>query len=285
MRSSHEHGQGNKKERQQKGYGDKADRDGTDSEDSGTDKVAVPRYPLPNSPKRQTLECPFAKHDPARYVSCQGLRITSMSYLTQHIARRHVLRDDSPESLTTIAPEKLCVNCTWCRHEFRGQGAWERLHNHTTGCQASNRPATIEQTGVLLPKEFEELTSEVRSVSGTDAKWNVMWIKCFPATPPPGNIVSQLKAQQILQQLLSSSAASPWSSTEIKQSGIEKALGAIFFGLPFTESEPQINDVSTIFSTDQSTFDDLNDGSSTVPESCDDLEDMDQWTHPQDCNL
>ncbi|KAF5606144.1 WD repeat-containing protein [Fusarium subglutinans] len=217
---NYSHRQRDKEERQQKGHGDKTDRDVTESEDDETGKVAALRYPQHNSPSRQYLACPFEKYDPAR-----------------------------------------------------------------------NQPGTIEQTGVLLPREFEELKSEVRSVSGNVAKWNVIWSKCFPATSPPplygSNMVSQLKAQQILQQLLSSSAANPWSSSEIKQSKIEKALGAIYFGLPFTEIEPQINDASTITTDNISTVwsqsesnDDSNDGSATVPEYYDDLGDMDQWTRP-----
>ncbi|KAF5659792.1 ankyrin protein [Fusarium circinatum] len=297
MRSPLEHGQRNKEERQQKGHGDKTDRDVTDSE---TGKAAALRFPQQNSPSRQYMVCPFEKYDPARYESCRGRRLRRISDITYHISRVHVLRgvqvlrDGGPSLMTTTSTENICAYCSRCRHEFRVQDARERLYDHTLICQASNQPATIEQTGVLLPREFEELKSEVSSVSGIDAKWNVIWIKCFPATSPPppyasnvSNIVSQPKAQKILQQLLSSSAANPWSSSEIKQSRIEKALGAIYFGLPFTEIEPQMNDASTITTDYISTVrsygesnDDPNDGSSTVPESYDDLGDMDQWTRP-----
>ncbi|KAG5825793.1 hypothetical protein H9Q74_004113 [Fusarium xylarioides] len=153
-------------------------------------------------------------------------------------------------------------------------------------CKANKPPATIEQTGVLVPKEFDDLRSAVAMASGNIAKWNAVWHKCFPATPaPPPYIeiaVSQAKAQGILQQLLASPAVSPWSSVEIKQSVINKALGALYCGLPLTEIEAQNNDASTILSTNLSTnlstFDDPNDGSCTVPESCDDLGDMEQWT-------
>ncbi|KAF5701578.1 ankyrin protein 3 [Fusarium globosum] len=287
-----EHGQMIKNQRQEKGYGSIADRDGSEGEDSETGKVAVPRYPQHNSPARQLFECPFYKYDPVRYESCQKFYISSIVYVTQHIGRLHVLRDDVPESRPTIAPDKICVYCTWCRHEFRGHGAERRLHNHTTSCPARNQPATIEQTGVLLPKEYDELKSEVRSVFGNAAKWDVIWLKCFPSTaipaPQSGNIASQSKTQQILQHLLASSAANPWSSAEIKQAGINKALGAIYKDLPLTEIEPQVNAASTIFSSKlshhshygESTFDTPDDVSYSVPEPCVDPHEIDQWASP-----
>ncbi|KAL9574037.1 hypothetical protein ACKAV7_001813 [Fusarium commune] len=85
-----------------------------------------------------------------------------------------------------------------------------------------------------------------------------------------------------------SSAANPWASAEIRQSAIDKALGAIFSGLPLTEIEPQVNDGSTIFSTNisdvspygESTFDAPDDILSSVPESFVDPYDIDQWTSP-----
>ncbi|KAI1031973.1 hypothetical protein LB504_000125 [Fusarium proliferatum] len=244
------------KQRQERAHGDKADQ-----HDSPTGMDAVPRYPQHDNSLLQTFACPFLKYHPDR--------------------RAHVLRDDIPESCSTTTTDKICVYCASCRLEFHGPGAERKIHDHTTTCQASKRPATIEGTGVLLPKEFDDLRSAVAMVSGNITKWNVIWNKCFPATPPPSPYVeiavSQPEAQRILQQLLSSSSASPWSSTDIRQSGIEKALSSIYFGLPFAENETQINDTSTIFSTNQ---DDTNDGFSTVSEPYGNLGDMEQWTRP-----
>ncbi|KAF5633852.1 WD repeat-containing protein [Fusarium tjaetaba] len=258
-----------------------------DSLDS--EKGAAPRYPKLDSPARPSFECPFVKYDPTRYQTCRGSRLHAFSYVIQHIARRHVLRDVVPESDPSIAPNMICVSCTWCRQVLHGPGAEGRLREHTRSCRASKRPATIEETGVLVPKEFDDLKSAVYMVSGSIAKWNVIWHTCFPATPAPPPYVeiaaSLPEAQRILQQLLSSSAANPWSSAEIKQSVIDKALGSLYFGLPFNEIGPQINDATTILSTELSIFDDPNDVSSNVPESCIDegeidQDEIDQWTRP-----
>ncbi|KAF5975628.1 ankyrin protein 3 [Fusarium bulbicola] len=286
-----EHGQGHKRKRQQKGSGDKAGRDGTDSEDSETGKATVPRYPQSYKPP-QMFSCPFEKYDQARYADCRGCRLSRISDVMQHIRRRHVLTDNVPESHPNITLDNIWVYCTWCRQEFQGQDAEKRLHDHTLACKASERPATIEETGVLVPKEFYDLKSEVMWASGPAARWEAIWQKCFPMTPPPSPYVEiairRAEVQRILHQLLNSPAANPWSSADIRQSWIDKALAAIYSGLPFTESEPQINDASTILSANLSTvltsgesiLDDPNNGSSTAPESCVDLGDMHEWTLP-----
>ncbi|CZR32672.1 uncharacterized protein FPRO_01972 [Fusarium proliferatum ET1] len=284
MRFHNEQEQRDKKEHQQKGHDDKADRGGTDSQDVEAVKAAAPRYPLHRYPPPQFFACPFAKYDPARYMSCLGLTLRRPSDITQHISRLHVLRDDVPESRQNIRPDKICVYCTWCRQEFHGQGAERRLRDHTTACKASKKPASIAEAGVLLPHEYELVLSVRNMAHDSTAKWNAIWHGCFPQTPAPSPYVeiavSRAEAQRILEQLLASPAANPWSSVEIKQSFIERALVAIYAGLPFPEPEPLITDASTILSANQSTFDVSNEGPFTPPGSLDEVGDMEQWTRP-----
>ncbi|KAF5254450.1 hypothetical protein FANTH_708 [Fusarium anthophilum] len=298
--------QNSKEKHQKNGYRDKSGRNDRNGQGSGGGELDGPRYPCRQTDERPPLrfQCPFHKRNPAQYSTCGDSRPLSMSFVTQHIQRKHLLQevvlglrtglgpDTILEPTTTDRPEAIKVYCKWCRHEFRGPGAERRLYDHTMGCEARNKPATIEETGVLVPEEFEELRSAVSKVSGTIPKWNVIWGKCFPSTaiPPPyvNAVVSQGEAQLILEQLLALSAADPWSSAEVRQSWIDKALAAIYTGSPFTVIEPQVNEVSTIRSAlhsntsqyEESTFDDPNDGSSTAPESCVDLSDIHQWTHP-----
>ncbi|KAI1043800.1 hypothetical protein LB505_014260 [Fusarium chuoi] len=279
-----------RKKRSQKGHGDKAGN-GRDVEDRLTGIVDCLRYPQ-RVDRPKAFPCPFHEFHPSRYHDCSSLRLRRISDVSQHIMRSHLLRDLVAESRPSITPDKICVYCTWCRQEFRGPGAEKRLHDHSTVCQASKRPATIEETGVLVPKELNDLISELAMASGNITRWNTIWYKCFPKTPaPPPSVeiaASQPEARRTLEQLLASSAANPWSTAEIRQSWIDKALSAIYSGSPFSDIEPHLNDASTIHSTlrshhsdyEESTFDDPNNGSSTDPESCADLCDMDQWTSP-----
>ncbi|CZR46167.1 uncharacterized protein FPRO_11614 [Fusarium proliferatum ET1] len=156
-----------------------------------------PRFPWPeNSADRKAFECPFYKAQPDRYRPCKGLRITSISYVTQHIARCHLLNhvtldeqetgqstDDNPTlPRTTTDPDKIVFYCSRCRIEFHGLDADERWDSHkNTGCDAQS----IAQTGVFLPKEFKKLKGAVAAVSGDHEKWEKIWITCFPRQSTP----------------------------------------------------------------------------------------------------
>ncbi|WKT41923.1 hypothetical protein QSH57_006729 [Fusarium oxysporum f. sp. vasinfectum] len=156
-----------------------------------------PRFPWPeNSSDRKNFVCPFYKAQPDRYCLCKGLRITSISYLTQHIRRGHVLNhvtldvretnqstDDNPTlPETTRDPDKIVFYCSRCRIEFHGLGAEERWGGHTnTGCDKQ----TIAETGVLLPGEFKKLKDAVATVSGDHEKLEKIWTTCFPRDSTP----------------------------------------------------------------------------------------------------
>ncbi|KAF5633644.1 uncharacterized protein FTJAE_7069 [Fusarium tjaetaba] len=186
------------------GSGDESpsDTDSDDGEDDeGDSSRDGPRYPLPTSSpdRKRILACPFHKYHPARYCKCKGLRITSISYVIQHISRGHVLKevrmdvqetthstDDSPtRPEKTKSPDKIVYYCPTCRYEFHGRGADMRWERHTDkGCKTKS----IADTGVLLPAEFEKLKKEVTAASGND-KWDRIWKTLYPGitTPSPYN--------------------------------------------------------------------------------------------------
>ncbi|KAF5573386.1 ankyrin 3 [Fusarium pseudoanthophilum] len=168
-----------------------------DEDDEGDSSRDGPRYPLPTSSpdRKRILACPFHKHHPARYCKCKGLRITSISYVIQHIGRGHVLKevrmdvqetapstDDSPtRPEKTTSPDKIVYYCPTCRDEFHGRGADIRWERHTDrGCETKS----IADTGVLLLAEFEKLKKEVTAASGSD-KWDKIWQTLYPGIPTP----------------------------------------------------------------------------------------------------
>ncbi|KAF4954451.1 hypothetical protein FGADI_5230 [Fusarium gaditjirri] len=156
-----------------------------------------PRFPWPeDSSDRKSFICPFYKAQPDRYCLCKGLRITSISYVIQHIGRGHVLNhvtldeqetgqstDDNPTLPgTTRDPDKIVFYCGRCRFEFHGLGADERWDSHSkTGCKEQS----IAETGVLLPGEFKKLKGAVAAVSGDHEKWEKIWTTCFPRESTP----------------------------------------------------------------------------------------------------
>lgn len=229
-----------------------------DSQINNDDSIKYPRYPKP----RHIFACPFQKYDPVRYRECLKVQPSRVSSIIDHIHRRHVLKEirrtiaDPQTSKTIIRTEDESLYCARCRREFRGNYAVPKFERHDIDkCETSD----IRQTGVLLPREMEDLRLSIRSLrpgSGDVEKWNAIWKTCFPgsATPSPylETGISQPQAQQILHQLLNSSVANPWASTEDKQSEIQNALLTIYNGLPPEEVESQINNASMNFSADTS---------------------------------
>ncbi|KAI6774835.1 hypothetical protein HG530_001593 [Fusarium avenaceum] len=91
---------------------------------------------------------------------------------------------------------------------------------------------------IIFPCPFQKYDP-----SNSIERWNVIWQNCFPGTAAPSpsskEVIPRSEAQLILEELLVSSAAVPWSSEEIRQSAIEKALSAIYCGSPVNRIEPQ----------------------------------------------
>ncbi|CVK96843.1 uncharacterized protein FMAN_11163 [Fusarium mangiferae] len=179
------------------GRGDESqsDTDHDEEDDEGDSSRDGPRFPPPtNSPDRKTFPCPFHKYHPARYCKCKGLHITSISYVIQHIGRRHVLKEvrmdvqetahstdgDPDVAERTTDPHKIVFYCPACRDEFHGRGADIRCDRHTV-CEAKS----IAETGVLLPAEFKKLKDDVNAATGNDQKWERIWTTLYPGTSTP----------------------------------------------------------------------------------------------------
>lgn len=175
---------------------DDDDDDDEDIEDGENDENVEgdssrdgPRYPQPeDSPNHRTIGCPFYKYDPARYYKCKGHHITTISYATQHISRRHVLKqrtvgvqrtgkDKNPDLTKTKNPKNIVFYCPTCRDEFHGPRADIRYEHHLA-CEAK----TIAQTGVLLPEELVRLKREVTATTGENNKWEKIWTTLYPGT-------------------------------------------------------------------------------------------------------
>jgi hypothetical protein len=83
--------------------------------------------------------------------------------------------------------------------QFFGTTAEANLRQHLP-CQ-ERQPATIEQTGVLLPAEFDQLTAARTKASGNIPKWNAMWKTCFPNRPVPKSPYFALPGQEAVTVL------------------------------------------------------------------------------------
>ncbi|CVL03117.1 uncharacterized protein FPRN_00109 [Fusarium proliferatum] len=155
-----------------------------------------PKYPG-EKPTIVSFECLFCKENPHRYPECRGLRLTRLSDVIQHIKRQHLLVEVRLGAGTAI-PEHIILYCARCRCLFCGTGAAFRLEVHSNQ-KVKCRPVTIEQGGVLTPKEFEELKSELGSCKGKseEEKWFIIWVKCFPEKDPPRSPKAEISVPRL----------------------------------------------------------------------------------------
>ncbi|KAF5708542.1 ankyrin protein [Fusarium mundagurra] len=174
------------------------------------------RYPVPppHSGPQDTppFACPFHKFDPVRYDRCSKVRLKRTGDVSQHIERCHVLKDakqkttnaDDAEAADNVgnaeAEEEVAFYCPKCRMEFFGTTAEAKLRQHLP-CQTP-QPATIEQTGMLLPREFVQLKAARTNASGDIPKWNAMWKTCFPNKPVPKSPYFTLPGQEAVVETL-----------------------------------------------------------------------------------
>ncbi|KAG8355746.1 hypothetical protein FVEN_g6436 [Fusarium venenatum] len=248
---SHQPGRNGKKQRPNKSPNNGVGRDTGDGNNQGNSRAPQPdgpRYPQPNSPPSKMWECPLHKRDPDRYPICKSIRMhRGVSDVTTHLQRKHLVKEVKIGPGSNVQPRDVALYCPWCRDQFYGPGADGRLCIHLETCRSINPQATIEQTGVFLPSEFEELREDLRSGSDDVEKWNMIWKKCFPGAGLPaspyrdvGALVPRSQAELSFQSAFdSSSIASAFLTKDDIESIINQALNEIYPGSSSAAAEPQ----------------------------------------------
>ncbi|KAM6506196.1 hypothetical protein FSOLCH5_014381 [Fusarium solani] len=148
------------------------DDNGDDPDDEGSDGSRKPdglRFPIFDFMVR-LFDCPFHKFDPVRYQGCKGyLRFCD---LKQHIERQHVLREDK-------------YHCPSCRIEFVHGDDPKASYERHMRAQRRCLKATIEETGVILPEEYNTWKQTFLSSNNDPVtKWQKIWRKIFHCEPP-----------------------------------------------------------------------------------------------------
>ncbi|KAF5590936.1 uncharacterized protein FSUBG_10665 [Fusarium subglutinans] len=185
------------------------------------------QYPPPGEFQLPLIfACLFCATDPVQFHECSNLRLRRLSDVSQHVERCHLLQEvklctaqgaeaaikKGNEKGTCTDPNHIRVYDPICRLEFRGPSAEADLERHLAdnNCQ----PKTIEETGMLLPREFETLLSERdRATASPEAKWYAMWSVCFlhltttrfknvPASPYVQTIVAREAGETRIRQAL-----------------------------------------------------------------------------------
>ncbi|PNP85186.1 hypothetical protein FNYG_01415 [Fusarium nygamai] len=149
--------------------------------------------PLGDARPPKCLGCPFYMTEPLRYHECSSLRLQRPSDVSQHIKRTHLLqeiglgflrdtesidRTEGSEAGTYTNANDITLYHATCRIEFHGPTAEENRQDHCRNLECVE--AGIEDTGVMLPAEYDILTGARDAVSGSVAKWYAMWKVCYP---------------------------------------------------------------------------------------------------------
>ncbi|KAF5536412.1 ankyrin 3 [Fusarium mexicanum] len=180
------------------------------------------RYPVPpphsGPQKKPPFACPFHKFDPVRYECCSSVRPKRPCDVSLHLKRCHLLGEvkqktanaehadnaDPADNVELVgnaeAEEEVAFYCSKCRVEFFGITAEAKLRQHLP-CQTP-QPATIEQTGMLLPAEFGQLIAARNKASGDIPKWHAMWKFCLPNEPVPESPYFPVPGQEAVVETL-----------------------------------------------------------------------------------
>ncbi|KAF4974217.1 hypothetical protein FZEAL_8855 [Fusarium zealandicum] len=176
------------------------------------------------------LACYLYKHDPQRYSRCSKyIDFSRAHHVKQHMRRAH-----------QVAGPYYCCICRaqWPPAEPSSEDLW-RAHIGSN-CQALT---TIEEAGVLLPAEIDDLKPPYRL--SEPEKWNWNWKKLIPGLSLPGSpymedaatetaAALRRKAETVVKTVLNSSLSSRGiilNRDDVVSIGSELLVG-IFGGLP-----------------------------------------------------
>ncbi|KAK0643744.1 hypothetical protein B0T16DRAFT_188372 [Cercophora newfieldiana] len=131
------------------------------------------RRPRQSPPKSEhQFACPFAKHNPRLHRDCLKFRFSNVSYLRQHLWRKH-----------------LCIQCPKCGLKFPDSNPEKNRDEHVAerGCTAQEFPPN---TGMITEDQKAEIDRHGEaSIRGTPAEkqWYKIWEILFENQPHPAS--------------------------------------------------------------------------------------------------
>lgn len=118
----------------------------------------------PQDEDSRLFACPFYKLDPSSYENCFHLKLKRISYVKQHLNRRHIKKGD--------------FSCPRCQSSFP---TLEQQREHRSKKCHSKRRSWDE----LGPQATELLKFRSNRTLPVDGQWYEIWDALFPGTPQP----------------------------------------------------------------------------------------------------
>ncbi|KAJ4327151.1 hypothetical protein N0V84_002413 [Fusarium piperis] len=132
--------------------------------------------------------CIFHRLDPVKWLTCGHLRLTTFAYFLQHLKRQHLLNKPY-----------YCENCRidWDPKGPDSESRWIE-HGRAKAC----RKATVEETGKLLPEEYENIKNKSKSAHDDQDRWFETWKMFFdhygaPGSPFLKNVAEETEASNL----------------------------------------------------------------------------------------
>ncbi|CEJ93234.1 hypothetical protein VHEMI08841 [[Torrubiella] hemipterigena] len=128
------------------------------------DEETKDAYDDPQEEASRLFACPFYKLDPCAHAECLHLKLKRISYVKQHLNRRHVKKGD--------------FSCPRCQSSFPTS---EQQREHQSKKCHSKRRSWDE----LGPQATERLKFRSNRTLSVDGQWYDIWDALFPDTPQP----------------------------------------------------------------------------------------------------
>lgn len=163
------------------------------------------------------LACPYYKHDPTRHMDCLlRNRLTSTSFVRQHLQRAHVLP----------------IHCPCCGDKFRKEAD---RNDHVREARCTRKSFAYRG---LSEDQVTQIRTPPRDLDER-VRWNSMWKILFPGEPCPDDPHVGSAQEEILGIARRAvEAASPYTSPEVLQILNWDAVSSIYTSRSIDKTSP-----------------------------------------------
>jgi len=142
-------------------------------------KLVTPTF----STSSRSLACPFYKNDPIQHQACAHASLSKISYVKQHLFRRH-------------APS---IHCPRCFENFEDHQTLEEHSRQEPPCAVRNeRPQHLHG---MTNEQFRKLKTRADPKRSEEAQWADIWNVFFPRLPLPVSIHIELDLPEEVDHL------------------------------------------------------------------------------------
>jgi hypothetical protein len=150
------------------------------AEDHG--RHALDEHPAgSSSTANQSLACPFYKHNPSQHRSCAQAYLAKISYLKQHLFRKH----DLPY-------------CPRCFQTFQDNIRVAEHLRQVPSCDIVDQPSDFPG---MTNEQSERIRARANPRHTEQEQWKEIWKILFPGIPPPASVYIELDLPEEVNDL------------------------------------------------------------------------------------